>query len=91
MEGKTPNPRNPECEVDSMFTDRWSPRAFLSDPLPKHQIESLFEAARWAPDLPGLQIFDQNIQNALKFADEREEVILHHLDILRYQTFTECK
>jgi nitroreductase len=32
-----------------MFTDRWSPRAFLSEPLPEHQIKSLFEAARWAP------------------------------------------
>jgi nitroreductase len=49
MQGKTPNPRNPECEVDSIFTDRWSPRAFLSDPLSEHQIKSLFEAARWAP------------------------------------------
>ena len=49
MAGKTPNTRTPECEVDSMFTDRWSPRAFLSDPLPEQQIKSLFEAARWAP------------------------------------------
>jgi hypothetical protein len=49
------------------------------------------ETARWAPDLPGLQLFDQNIQNALYFVDVREEVILNHLDILRYQTFTECK
>jgi hypothetical protein len=49
------------------------------------------EAERWAPDLPGLQIFDQNVQNMLHFADVREEVILHHLDELRYQTFTECK
>jgi hypothetical protein len=23
--------------------------------------------------------------------DEREEVVLHHLDELRYQTFTDCK
>ena len=49
MAGKTPNSRTPECEVDSMFTDRWSPRAFLPDPLPEHQINTLFEAARWAP------------------------------------------
>jgi nitroreductase len=49
MEGKPPNDRKAECEVDSIFTDRWSPRAFLSDPLPEHQIKSLFEAARWAP------------------------------------------
>ena len=49
MTGKTPNSRTPDCEVDSMFTDRWSPRAFLPDPLSEHQIKSLFEAARWAP------------------------------------------
>ena len=49
MAGKTPNTRTPECEVDSMFIDRWSPRAFLADPLPEHQIKALFEAARWAP------------------------------------------
>ena len=49
------------------------------------------ETDRWAPDLPGPDLFDRNIQNALKFVDEREVVILHHLDELRYQTFTECK
>ena len=49
MLGKPPNDRMAEVEVDSMFTDRWSPRAFLSDTLPEHQIKALFEAARWAP------------------------------------------
>ncbi len=49
MGGKPANERVAEVEVDSMFTDRWSPRAFLSDPLPEHQVSSLFEAARWAP------------------------------------------
>jgi nitroreductase len=49
MSFKPPNPRSSEVEVDSMFTDRWSPRAFLPDPLPEHQIQALFEAARWAP------------------------------------------
>jgi len=43
------NPRTPEAEVDSMFLDRWSPRAFVDEPIPEHQIRSLFEAARWAP------------------------------------------
>ena len=43
------NPRAPETEVDSMFIDRWSPRAFLPDPIPEYQIKTLFEAARWAP------------------------------------------
>ena len=49
------------------------------------------ETARWAPDLPGPQIFEQNIQNMLKFVDVREEVILGHLHVLRYQAFTGCK
>ena len=49
MSRPSANPRNPETEVDSMFIDRWSPRAFLPDPIPEHQIKTLFEAARWAP------------------------------------------
>jgi hypothetical protein len=49
------------------------------------------EAQRWAPDIDGVGIFERNITDMLKFVDVREEVILHHLDILRYQTFTECK
>ena len=43
------NPRNPEADIDSMFIDRWSPRAFEPTPLTQVQIDSLFEAARWAP------------------------------------------
>lgn len=45
----TPNPRRAEAEVDPRFLDRWSPRAFLPDPVPEESIRSLFEAARWAP------------------------------------------
>ena len=49
------------------------------------------EAERWAPDIDGVGIFERNIADMLTFVDVREEVILNHLDILRYQTFTECK
>ena len=49
------------------------------------------ETDRWAPDLPGVAIFEKNIAGMLNFVDIRQDVILHHLDILRYQTFTECK
>ena len=49
MAAKPPNSRVAEAEIDAMFTDRWSPRGFLSDPLPEHQIQALFEAARWTP------------------------------------------
>lgn len=54
-------PRNPEAEIDSMFIDRWSPRAFAPRPLTQTQIDSLFEAARWAPscynDQPWLFVY----------------------------------
>lgn len=43
------NPRSPAADIDSMFTDRWSPRAFSPQPLTQIEIDSLFEAARWAP------------------------------------------
>ena len=43
------NPRVPEAQVAPMFVERWSTRAFDPTPLPEEQIQSLFEAARWAP------------------------------------------
>ena len=49
MNAKPPNSRIPDWDIDSMFTDRWSPRAFASDPLSDREIQTLFEAARWAP------------------------------------------
>ncbi len=48
------------------------------------------EAQRWAPDM-GVANFDHSVEQALKFADERQEVILHHLDVMRNQLFTSCK
>jgi hypothetical protein len=50
------------------------------------------EADRWAPGLGmGVELFDRNIANALKFVDDREAAIVHHLDILRYQSFKDCR
>jgi hypothetical protein len=48
------------------------------------------ESQRWAPDM-GVANFDHSVQQALKFADERQEVILHHLDVMRNELFTTCK
>ncbi len=48
------------------------------------------EINRWAPDL-NVSLFDQNITNTLRFVDERQEVILDHLNKLKNQTFTQCK
>ena len=78
----------PPLEIGQLSKDRVKTEILTQAAIVRPFIQ--LEAQRWAPDLPGLQIFDQNIQNALHFVDVREEVILHHLDELRYQTFTEC-
>ena len=43
------NNRVPEAPVDTMFLNRWSPRAFNPEPIPDETLLTLFEAARWAP------------------------------------------
>lgn len=35
--------------MNSVFTDRWSPRAFSDAPVTDEQLAALFEAARWTP------------------------------------------
>jgi nitroreductase len=42
-------PRTPGHAIDSLFTDRWSPRSFTAEPLPEAVLMRMFEAARWAP------------------------------------------
>lgn len=83
------NPNNrPPNEVGQLSKERVKAEILKQVAIVRPFID--MEAQRWAPDM-NVQVFDQNIANALKFVDEREAVILHHLDILRYQTFTECK
>ena len=41
--------RAPEHEVAPIFLNRWSPRAFSSDPIDEETLLSIFEAAKWAP------------------------------------------
>ncbi len=36
-------------KLDPQFTDRWSPRAFLSEAISQENIDTIFEAARWSP------------------------------------------
>lgn len=45
----SPNPRASTRAVDSLFLDRWSPRAFDSSAIPQDDLDTLFEAACWAP------------------------------------------
>jgi nitroreductase len=45
----TANGRTAEYDVDPMFLERWSPRAFTGEAMPQETLLSLFEAAHWAP------------------------------------------
>jgi nitroreductase len=41
--------RTPDHPIDSLFVDRWSPRAMWGEPMTDAELFTLFEAARWAP------------------------------------------
>jgi nitroreductase len=41
--------RQAEYPVDSLFVDRWSPRAMSGEAVSTADLMTLFEAARWAP------------------------------------------
>lgn len=49
MKDERTNSRIAEADVDEMFIERWSPRAFIDEPIEPGRIKALFEAARWAP------------------------------------------
>ncbi|MEO8388763.1 nitroreductase family protein [Polaromonas sp.] len=41
--------RKPDHPINTLFTDRWSPRAFTGEAIPEAALLSTLEAARWAP------------------------------------------
>ena len=41
--------RTPDHSIDSLFVDRWSPRAMSGERISDAELFTLFEAARWAP------------------------------------------
>lgn len=43
------NSRTASASVEPMFIERWSSKSFADEPLTEDQIDSLFEAAHWAP------------------------------------------
>ena len=45
----TINSRDADYPIDSIFLERWSPRAFAPDALPESELLTMLEAARWAP------------------------------------------
>lgn len=69
------NPRITQAKVDEMFIDRWSPRAFSDEPVEQWQIDSLLEAARWAPSCYN----EQPWQFAYATAEEDRKLFLQAL------------
>ena len=41
--------RKADYPIDTLFLDRWSPRAISGEPIDVRELMTLFEAARWAP------------------------------------------
>ena len=44
-----PTTRTPDHAIDSIFLERWSPRAFTGEAVPEAELLRMFEAARWSP------------------------------------------
>jgi len=51
----THNTRTADHDIDPIFLNRWSPRAFTGEAMPQELLMSLFEAARWAPSASNIQ------------------------------------
>ena len=47
--------RQPDHPINPLFVNRWSPRAFRPDAVPRNILESMAEASRWAPSSGNLQ------------------------------------
>ncbi len=43
------NSRTADHAIDSLFLERWSPRAFTDEIISEEELKTLLEAARWAP------------------------------------------
>ena len=47
--------RTPDYPIESIFLDRWSPRAYDASPMPMSDLLTILEAARWAPSAFNVQ------------------------------------
>lgn len=65
--------RQADHEVPSMFLNRWSPRAFLDEPVEEDTLYRVLEAARWAPssanEQPWRFIVARTPQDRARFLD----------------------
>ncbi len=51
----TSNSRSSEFDIDPIFLDRWSPRAFTGEAMDKTVLLTILEAAHWAPSASNYQ------------------------------------
>ena len=49
------NAREAHHNIDDIYINRWSPRAFSEKPVEEDKLNSVFEAARWAPSAANWQ------------------------------------
>lgn len=45
----TANARTSDHPIDTLFLQRWSPRAYTGEAMPEAELMTILEAARWAP------------------------------------------
>jgi nitroreductase len=69
----SPTDRTPEADVDPLFLNRWSPRAFTDQPVTDAEVRTLFEAVRWAPsganEQPWLFVYARTPEDRARFAE----------------------
>jgi len=76
--------------VESLFLDRWSPRAFTATSMPSADLFTIIEAARWAPSAYNIQPWrflyshrdDANWQIFLDLLDEFNASWAQHASVL---------
>lgn len=65
--------RSADYEIDPIFLNRWSPRAFSSEAIDDETLRRVFEAARWAPssfnEQPWRFIFARSEEDRKRFVD----------------------
>ncbi len=84
-------PAETQHPIHELISERWSPRAFSSQPVEKEKLHSLFEAARWAASGGNMQPWhflfatNENAEDHARFVsilNERNAVWAQHAPVL---------